>query len=140
MENGRSPVLGSNLSESEGTELMEGATAAVGRQQSQTPSLHHISPRIVASDCFLFLFLEALWSFRCQVRVRVNRTTPKNPQRSPLCIRLTALNQRSPDLLRYTNNLLRYHPNPSPGYLITLQVSLSLCTLITACVTLYMHM
>ncbi|XP_059197690.1 phosphatase and actin regulator 1 isoform X2 [Centropristis striata] len=30
MENGRSPVLGSRLSESEGTELMEGAAAAVG--------------------------------------------------------------------------------------------------------------
>uniref|UniRef100_A0A8P4GHH9 Phosphatase and actin regulator n=1 Tax=Dicentrarchus labrax TaxID=13489 RepID=A0A8P4GHH9_DICLA len=34
MENGRSPVLGSGLSDSEGTELMEGAAAAVGRQQS----------------------------------------------------------------------------------------------------------
>lgn len=34
MENGRSPVLGSSLSECEGTELMEGAAAAVGRQQS----------------------------------------------------------------------------------------------------------
>lgn len=34
MENGRSPVLGSSLPESEGTELMEGAAAAVGRQQS----------------------------------------------------------------------------------------------------------
>uniref|UniRef100_A0AAQ6AES4 Phosphatase and actin regulator n=1 Tax=Amphiprion ocellaris TaxID=80972 RepID=A0AAQ6AES4_AMPOC len=34
MENGRSPVFGSSLSESEGTELMEGAAAAVGRQHS----------------------------------------------------------------------------------------------------------
>lgn len=32
MENGRSSVLGSSLSESEGSELMEGA--AVGRQHS----------------------------------------------------------------------------------------------------------
>ncbi len=34
MENGRSPLLGSGLSESEGTELMEGAAASVGRKQS----------------------------------------------------------------------------------------------------------
>lgn len=35
MENGRSPVLGSSLSDSEGSELMEGAASAVGRQQSR---------------------------------------------------------------------------------------------------------
>lgn len=34
MENGRSLVLGSSLSESEDSELMEGAAAAVGMQQS----------------------------------------------------------------------------------------------------------
>lgn len=34
MENGQSPVLGSSLLESDGSELMEGAAAAVGRQQS----------------------------------------------------------------------------------------------------------
>lgn len=34
MENGRSSVLGSSLSESEGGELMEGAAAAVGRRQN----------------------------------------------------------------------------------------------------------
>ncbi|XP_041791633.1 phosphatase and actin regulator 1 [Chelmon rostratus] len=38
MENGRSPVLGSTLSESEGTELMEGAAAAVGSVEFQMPS------------------------------------------------------------------------------------------------------
>ncbi|XP_075944613.1 phosphatase and actin regulator 1 [Anarhichas minor] len=37
MENGRSPVLGSGLSESEGTELMEGAAAAVGSLEFQMP-------------------------------------------------------------------------------------------------------
>ncbi|XP_067452326.1 phosphatase and actin regulator 1 isoform X1 [Thunnus thynnus] len=37
MENGRSPVLGSSLSESEGTELMEGAAAAVGSLEFQMP-------------------------------------------------------------------------------------------------------
>ncbi|XP_054459349.1 phosphatase and actin regulator 1 [Anoplopoma fimbria] len=37
MENGRSPVLGSSLSESEGTELMEGAAAAVGSLEFQLP-------------------------------------------------------------------------------------------------------
>ncbi|KAM9366024.1 phosphatase and actin regulator 1 [Pholidichthys leucotaenia] len=39
MENGRSPVLGSSLSECEGSELMEGATAAaVGSAECQMPS------------------------------------------------------------------------------------------------------
>ncbi|XP_051232740.1 phosphatase and actin regulator 1-like isoform X3 [Dicentrarchus labrax] len=38
MENGRSPVLGSGLSDSEGTELMEGAAAAVGSLEFQMPS------------------------------------------------------------------------------------------------------
>lgn len=38
MENGRSPVLGSSLAGSEGTELMEGAAAAVGRKQSLSTS------------------------------------------------------------------------------------------------------
>lgn len=38
MENGRSPVLGSSLAGSEGTELMEGAAAAVGRKQSFSTS------------------------------------------------------------------------------------------------------
>lgn len=57
MENGRSLVLGSSLSDSEGSELMEGAAAAVGRQQNlstavtSSPVLH-----IVASDCFGFYF------------------------------------------------------------------------------------
>ncbi|KAM8746420.1 phosphatase and actin regulator 1 isoform 1-T1 [Acanthopagrus schlegelii] len=38
MENGRSPVLGSSQSECEGTELMEGAAAAVGSLDFQMPS------------------------------------------------------------------------------------------------------
>ncbi|XP_029285759.1 phosphatase and actin regulator 1 [Cottoperca gobio] len=38
MENGRSPVPISGLSESEGTELMEGAAAAVGSLECQMPS------------------------------------------------------------------------------------------------------
>ncbi|XP_042369625.1 phosphatase and actin regulator 1 [Plectropomus leopardus] len=38
MENGRSPVLGSGLSEPEGTEMMEGAAAAVGPLEFQMPS------------------------------------------------------------------------------------------------------
>lgn len=38
MENGRSPVLGSSLAGCEGTELMEGAAAAVGRKQSFSTS------------------------------------------------------------------------------------------------------
>uniref|UniRef100_A0A7N8YA25 Phosphatase and actin regulator n=1 Tax=Mastacembelus armatus TaxID=205130 RepID=A0A7N8YA25_9TELE len=38
MENGRSPVLGSSLSESEGPELMEGAAAAVGSLEFQMPT------------------------------------------------------------------------------------------------------
>ncbi len=54
MENGRSPVLGSSLSESEGTELMEGAAAAVGRQQASPPLLPHLSPHIWAPDRFYF--------------------------------------------------------------------------------------
>nr|XP_020457627.1 phosphatase and actin regulator 1-like isoform X2 [Monopterus albus] len=37
MENGRSSVLGSSLSESEATELMEGAAAAVGPMEFQMP-------------------------------------------------------------------------------------------------------
>ncbi|XP_063747715.1 phosphatase and actin regulator 1 isoform X2 [Eleginops maclovinus] len=37
MENGRSPLLGSGPSESEGTEHMEGATAAVGSLEFQLP-------------------------------------------------------------------------------------------------------
>lgn len=83
---------------------------------------------------------QALWTFRCLVRVHVIRTTPKNPsrlrpRRSPACIRLKAQNRRSPDLLCYTNNLLRCHPNPSTGYLTTLQVRLSLCMLIFGHVT-----
>lgn len=136
MENGRSPVLGSSLSESEGSELMEGAAAAVGRQQSL--SIVVSSSRILhlaASDCFAFCFFspQVLWSFRCPVMVHVHRTTHRNPsrlrpRRSPLCIRLKVLNRHSLDLQCYTNNLLRYHPNPSPDYLITLQVHSLLCT------------
>lgn len=133
LENGRSPLLGSSLSESEGTEMMEGAAAAVGRQQSLGTIVESsLVCYIVASDCLLLLCFcffrpQAHWSFRCLVRGRVNRTMARNPtrlhpRRSPLCIRVTALNQHSPDLLRYTNNLLRYRPNPSTGYLITLQV------------------
>ncbi|XP_022060845.2 phosphatase and actin regulator 1 isoform X1 [Acanthochromis polyacanthus] len=38
MENGQSPVFGSSLSDSEGTELMEGAAAAVGSLEFQMPS------------------------------------------------------------------------------------------------------
>ncbi|XP_071342644.1 phosphatase and actin regulator 1 isoform X2 [Trachinotus anak] len=38
MENGRSPVLSSSLSECEGTELMEGAAAGVGSLEFQMPS------------------------------------------------------------------------------------------------------
>lgn len=59
--------------------------------------------------------------------VHVHRTTHRSPSRlhplrSPLCIPLTVRNLHSPDLQHYPNNLLRYHPNPSPGYPITLQV------------------
>lgn len=150
MENGRSPVLGSGLSEPEGTELMEGAAAAVGRQQRLdtivAPSLTSLLYRLT-----VYVFdssPQALWSFRCRARVRVNRTTPKNPsrlrpQRSPVCIRLTVLNRRSPDLQRYTNNLLRYHPNPSTGYLITLQVGLSpwlMIAYVTRCMYVLSHL
>lgn len=46
MENGRSPVLGSDLSEAEGTELMEGA-AAVGTKRS------HIICYGVSADCHM---------------------------------------------------------------------------------------
>lgn len=137
MENGRSPVLGSSQSECEGTELMEGAAAAVGRQQS----LGTVDASFVNSCCSTWLFHlvvsspQARWTFICQVRVHVIRTTPQNPsrlrpRRSPVHIRLKAQNQRSPDLLCYTNNLLRCHPNPSTGYLTTLQVRLSSCMLI----------
>lgn len=52
MENGRSPVLCSSLSESEGTELMEGAAAAVGRQQGPGSTLASIT----TSYCSIPLF------------------------------------------------------------------------------------
>lgn len=127
--------------------MMEGAAAAVGRQQSLGTIVESsLVCYIVASDCLLLLCFcffrpQAHWSFRCLVRGRVNRTMARNPtrlhpRRSPLCIRVTALNQHSPDLLRYTNNLLRYRPNPSTGYLITLQVRASSCTLTVVYLTL----
>ncbi|XP_056132135.1 phosphatase and actin regulator 1 [Lampris incognitus] len=37
LDNGRSPVLGSGLSETEGAELMEGATSAIGTMEFQMP-------------------------------------------------------------------------------------------------------
>lgn len=67
MENGRSPVLGSSLSEPEGTEMMEGAAAAVGRQQSRAPLLPHLPHHIIASDCFLFLCLFSSGSLEFQM-------------------------------------------------------------------------
>lgn len=48
MENGQSPVLGSSQSESDGSELMEGAAAAVGRQQSFYIPLFLLSPILLS--------------------------------------------------------------------------------------------
>lgn len=46
MENGRSLLLASGMLESEGTELMEGASAAVGRQQSLATIVSHLLSRL----------------------------------------------------------------------------------------------
>lgn len=51
MGNGRSVVLGSSLPESEESELMKGATAAVGRQQSL--SSHNLCYRLIFSHICL---------------------------------------------------------------------------------------
>lgn len=54
MENGRSPVLGSSLAGSEGTELMEGAAAAVGRKRSLSTSAASFATSYcsICSFCF----------------------------------------------------------------------------------------
>lgn len=67
MENGRSPVLGSGLSESDGAELMEGAAAAagVGRNQSHsTVSLSSSHLTFLHLTVSSFSLSQVLWSFR----------------------------------------------------------------------------
>lgn len=54
MENGRSPALSSVPSEPEGPELMEGATAAVGRKQSLYRCYLFVFAK--KTNCLLLLF------------------------------------------------------------------------------------
>lgn len=80
MGNGRSLVLGSSPTESEGSELMEGASAAVGRQQILCSQESFSSPRLLTPLLVLFFLGSAEFQL---IPENQEDSTPPNIQATP---------------------------------------------------------